>query len=337
MKRIVLGIVLFFSFLFLIPGLVSLADLEGTSFPSMEAEMPVVEDVDFMEEYPETLTLYLTNEDSIITLPFETYLASILAIESTPTLHPEAQKAQTIATRSLLLSLLLEDGHTEKHKGADFCDSPDHCRAWLPYDQALTLQQETSSEEYDSIIKTAIFDTRGEVLFYDNHVATTFYHAVSWGKTESAAELWGLDLPYLKSVDSPMDSLANGFYSRYIFTKDHVKTILKGLKAKESITNDDSIRFGTVKRTKSGGVHTLEFCGETYTGTSLQQYFGLPSTCFTISIEENCVIFDVRGRGHGVGMSRYGADAMARKNSSYSQILEYYYPGTTLKTVYQIA
>ena len=88
--------------------------------------------------------------------------------------------------------------------------------------------------------------------------------------------------------------------------------------------------FGPVSYTEGGGVETMVIGGLSYSGTQLRQKLGLRSTSFEITAELDTIQITTRGYGHRVGMSQYGADAMAVLGSDYPAILEHYYPGTEL-------
>ena len=80
----------------------------------------------------------------------------------------------------------------------------------------------------------------------------------------------------------------------------------------------------------------MEICGVTYEGTQLRQLLGLRSTAFTISVQGDNIVIQTRGFGHRVGMSQYGAEAMAREGFGYKEILTHYYQGTQLSTVSEL-
>ena len=93
--------------------------------------------------------------------------------------------------------------------------------------------------------------------------------------------------------------------------------------------------FGAVSYTDGGGVASMEIGGKTYSGTELRSLLGLNSTCFTVSRAGDTVTFSVRGYGHRVGMSQYGANYMAAQGFDYRTILQYYYRGAEIKKLSQ--
>ena len=87
----------------------------------------------------------------------------------------------------------------------------------------------------------------------------------------------------------------------------------------------------TLQRSAGGRVKTFTVNGISIKGTKIRTAFGLRSTDFTLTFNDNYVQIDVCGNGHGVGMSQYGADYMAKNGSNYEEILKHYYIGVSLE------
>jgi stage II sporulation protein D len=85
-----------------------------------------------------------------------------------------------------------------------------------------------------------------------------------------------------------------------------------------------------VTYTEGGGVDTMVIGGQAVTGTELRKLFGLKSTQFTMEITQDTVEFLVQGNGHRVGMSQYGAQALAQEGKTYAEILQWYYTGVEI-------
>ena len=138
------------------------------------------------------------------------------------------------------------------------------------------------------------------VLLCDGAPACASYFAISNGRTEASDNVWGTALPYLVSVDSSTDLAAPEQW------------------------------FGTPEYTAAGYVAALPVCGQRITGTALRQALGLRSTCFTVRYESGAFCFTTKGYGHGVGLSQWGAKALAEQGQNFADILAHYYPGTSL-------
>ena len=175
------------------------------------------------------------------------------------------------------------------------------------------------------IITQAVLDTTGQVLTYQGSLAEATYFSCSGGKTEDAAAVWGADIPYLQSVDSPGEEWASVFIHRVSITPAEFSAALE-----TELSGDPKNWIGGVTRSTGGGVATMEIGSDCYTGVQLRKMLGLNSTSFTILFKNGNFVITTKGKGHRVGMSQYGADAMAVLGSSYQQILAHYYPGTVI-------
>jgi len=140
--------------------------------------------------------------------------------------------------------------------------------------------------------------------------------------------VWGTDVPYLQSVASPGEEHATYFTDTVIFEADDFSS-----KLEKDLRGDPAQWFSDVTYTDGGGVATMTIGGESYSGTQLRKLLDLRSTAFTVTTEGDLITIHTRGYGHRVGMSQYGADAMAASGSTYPQILAYYYQGTVLTSL----
>lgn len=252
--------------------------------------------------------------------PVEEYLRGVVPNEMSPSFHTEALKAQVVAARSYTL----KNRNRHSSEGYDLC-ATNHCQFYGGVDSA--------KETTDKIIS----ETRGEIVVHGGKIVDTNFHTDSGGMTESVAEVWGTAAPHLKAVEE-LEKLTEhwtqefsvaDFSSRFGGNFGNVKKIkLSPLKIGKS-TQDRSIS-GRVKFAQIiGSKKTLQL-----TGNELRSKFSLPSTLFDVKISGGKVIFEGYGRGHGVGMSQYGANAYAKSGWNYEKILKHYYSGTTLKKLY---
>ena len=136
--------------------------------------------------------------------------------------------------------------------------------------------------------------------------------------------------PYLVSVKSEGDKLSPTYSSTVTFSKSQFISIMKDLGVSIDSKTDLSEIIGKPKTTKAGTVLTIKINSEELTGSDIRTAFSLRSAAFKITATENEVTFNVSGYGHGVGMSQYGADYMARQGSTYDEILKHYYKGVEI-------
>jgi stage II sporulation protein D len=173
--------------------------------------------------------------------------------------------------------------------------------------------------------RSALQETAAQVIRYDGDLILASYFSCSGGITEDAKAVWGQDYPYLRSVESPGEEKAAWFSDQKEFTIEAFEEAL-GI----SLTGVPGSWFGVITYTRGGGVRTADICGTIFQGTDLRKKLGLRSTAITFSASEHVITVYTRGNGHRVGMSQYGADAMALSGSNYRQILTHYYPGTVV-------
>ncbi len=272
-----------------------------------------------------TRSIRLLEGDTVREISVFDYLTGVLAAEMPVSFEPEALKAQAVAARSYLQRGL----QSPKHENADICSSSDCCQAYLSPEQLKTSWGD-NYELYIKKIIAAVEATDGQYLSYGGEPALAAFHSSSDGSTENSDAIWN-GLPYLVSVDSPetAESVPNFISEVHSADIDFRDTVLY-LKPEADMTGEPSGWVGEIKRSDSGRVDCILIGGVEFTGSELRKLFSLRSTDFDISRGEGEFIFTVRGYGHGVGMSQYGADLLAESGEDYAAILDHYYPGTSL-------
>ncbi len=320
MKRLVLGVLFLTMSVFCLPVI-----LASITYVLSKEDIPATADVQLSEVanlLPKSgeITLYRTASGETDTVNFEEYIAGIVGQEMTEKHHKEALKAQAVATRSYILSKIsaYQAKAPENHHGAMLCDDFYHCRSWEP----LNGQEK---------IRQAVEETKGEYLSYEGEVAKAYFHKISNGKTENIEDVWGVSIPYLRSVESKEDERADGYKSRVFYPKAAFFSVIRGLRPNielpESLENTEF----TGKYYQGGSLESITIFGEKFTGKELEEAFRLRSRAFTLSFEDEQAVFDVKGYGHGVGMSQFGAKKMAEAGKNYQEILLHYYQGVTLE------
>lgn len=270
-------------------------------------------------------TVRLLSGDTVTEIGVFDYLTGVVAAEMPVSFEPEALKAQAVAARSYLQRFIAEP----KHEGADICADSSCCQAYLTPDE-LMANWGDDYNEYAKKISAAVEATDGEYLSYDGQAALCAFHSSSEGATESSADVWS-DVPYLRSVESPetAEEVPNFVSTVESADIDFRDTILY-LHPEADMTGSADSWISDTRRTGSGRVAAMVIGGVEFTGGELRRLFSLRSTDFDISHDAGKFVFTVRGYGHGVGMSQYGANALARSGEDYRAILGHYYPGTVL-------
>ena len=273
------------------------------------------------------LSLQVRTGADVVSMSMEEYLPLAVAGEMPAAFEPEALKAQAVALRSY--ALYCREHRKSEHPDADVCDSPGCCAA-LAAREDMRQNWGARFDEYYEKIRSAVRSTDGQYLLWQGGSALAVFHSSSLGSTESSAALWG-ETPYLVSVDSPETEtdVKNLVTTVEVFPEDFAASI-RELYPDAALAGEPGNWLGELKRTDGGRVQSLAVGGEEVSGTALRSLFSLRSTDFDLAYAGARFVFTVRGYGHGVGMSQYGANVMARQGAGYDEILSHYYPGTEL-------
>ena len=234
----------------------------------------------------------------------------------------EALKAQAVAARSYALYRIAHGSAEEpEHHGAQLCTDSAHCKAFVTREALAVKWGEEAAEDIYTKVSEAVGATTGEIITYDGEAALAVFHSSSDGVTESAAAVWGGAVPYLVSVDTPETTDPD----ITAFTQEQIA----GAFASDGVTYEGAA-LPELSYDDAGRVAEVDFGGVAVAGTRVRVALGLRSTDFSLVILDGEYIFTVRGYGHGVGMSQYGAAALAAEGADYTEILAHYYPGTVL-------
>ena len=257
------------------------------------------------------------------------YIIGCVAAEMSAQYHTEALKAQAVACYTYAKKTCEQN---EKHKDsalgtADITDSPDSHQGYLNGKQRKEKWGE-KYEEYEEKIAAAVDEVSGYYLSYNGETALAVYHAISGGSTQSAESMWGSKIPYLISVESPGDRLSPDYTSKTVLTEDEFRKAAKACGVK--LTGDTDGWLGKNDKDDYGYTKSLTVSEQKISASKIREEFGLRSLCFDAEYSGGKFVFTCYGYGHGVGMSQYGADYMARQGFAWREILLHYYPGTEI-------
>ncbi|MDD4282924.1 MAG: stage II sporulation protein D [Bacilli bacterium] len=274
-------------------------------------------------KYVSNMNVRVKREDTgkIDLVPFEEYITGVLAGEMPITFNMEALKAQTVAARSYVMKKMAYN----KDKDYDVVDTIMN-QVYLD-DEYL---QSVWKDDYDtkiSKIRQAVNSTRGEYLEYKGSVVEAFFFSTSVGKTENSEDVFINEVPYLRSVDSSWEEGVSPVFYDYFNFK--LIDFLKKLGLPES----DKITQKTLKTTSTGRIKEIMINDKIFLASEVVSKLNLRSAFFTIVQSSDNVKITTKGYGHGVGMSQYGAEAMARLGYTYDQILKHYYLDVEIKKI----
>ncbi len=280
------------------------------------------------DETETMIAIYDDQSGVIRQMSLESYVCGVVAAEMPATYHLQALMAQAVAARTRAM-YQMQAGGCSLHEGADLCMDSNHCQG---YANVMDCEEKWGEEYpiYRDRILQAVADTKDEHLLYEGELIQVLYHAMSGGMTEAAETVFSESVPYLVSVSSDGEEDAQGFLTDTTLTYAQIAQMLS---QSEGISVDAGQIASTLtvqSYTPTGRIDTISVGGYTLTGTAFRQALGLRSTWFSFSTNSEGITFHQKGYGHGVGMSQTGANAMAAEGSSYQEILNHYYLGTTL-------
>ncbi|MFR3156278.1 MAG: stage II sporulation protein D [Christensenellales bacterium] len=253
------------------------------------------------------------NNGKIINITLEEYVIGVVGSEMPALFNEEALKAQSIAARTYALK--------KDSVGATLVASTSD-QVYKTNSELKSMWGESFNTYYEKV-KKAVMATKGEVMMYNGKYIDALYFSTSNGRTEDPIYVWNYSAPYLKSVDSKWD-IGTKFFNA-------TKTIpISELNQKLGV-NINSVNDIQIKSQTTGGrVNSIIIGGKEFTGVNVRMLLGLRSSDFTVSENGSNIVFTTKGWGHGVGMSQYGANEMAKAGYNYSQILKHYYTGITI-------
>lgn len=266
-----------------------------------------------------------TSTNEVLTLTDEEFLIGAVAAEMPPSYEIEALKAQCVATYTCYAKKRADERANphEELNGADFSADLSKKQIYLTPDR----MKEDCGESYDEIYskyKGVVESVRGEALTYKGELITCTYFAISSGKTDSFKDIFGEDLPYLTAVSSAYDVFAPNYKSEKNISSEDFKKAFEDSSAEVDFSEKADKWIGDIKFTDSGSVKSIKIGGVEFSGSKVRELLGLRSACFEVEYDDGFK-FEVKGYGHNVGMSQYGANEMAKEGVKYRGILEHYY------------
>lgn len=314
MKEKVLQIAASFLLGLVIPGFVIRLSLPASQ---EKLQAPTWASAD-QSEAPDSGIWVLTDEGKTQWMVLEEYLTGVILAEMPTSYDHDALCAQAVVARTYALKR--QGG--QRHPLGAVCTDPGCCQAYLEvsrYLDGLGYAQDVT------VAQNAVSETAGMVVTYNSDLIEATYFHSSGGYTENAVAVWGVDYPYLQAQLSPGEEDLEGYYERTFFSTDRLQELL----ARE-LPGSPGSWIGWTTHTVGNGVENMLFAGIQYSGTQLRKLLDLNSTIFSMEATDDGLWITTYGKGHRVGMSQTGAQAMALRGSTWQDILAYYYPGTRI-------
>lgn len=279
-------------------------------------------------QYNKIKLLHIENTE-IEEVNLDEYLYGVVSAEMPASYEIEALKAQAIVARTYTIYQI--KNNDLKHEGANICDSYTCCQAWMSKENRFAKWEENERESNWQKIVQAVNETAGKIITYQGQPINAFFHSNSGGITESSVEIWGgIEYPYLKSVETLGEEEYSQYSSEVSFSReeliDKIKEVYQDIQIDWNA--EDAIKIQ--EYTESGRVRTVKLGNINVAGTEVRTILGLKSTNFVIRYEKEKIIFSVIGYGHGVGMSQTGADSLAKRGSTFEEIIKHFYAGVEI-------
>lgn len=262
------------------------------------------------------MKISLVRASGTISISLEDYVIGVVGAEMPASFNVEALKSQAVVARTYALKRIAENKTiTDTNTNQMYKDNNQLKAVWG-----------SSYDTYYNKIKSAVNATKGEYVAYNGYYIDALYHSTSNGKTEDPINVWGGSFPYLKSVDSHWDTSAS--------TYERTQTVsIETFSSTLGIPFNIDTPIEVISKTTGDRINQIKIGDNTYLGIDIRDLFDLRSADFDITISGDNIIFTTRGYGHGVGMSQYGANGMAKEGYSYRDILSHYYPNTNIKSI----
>ena len=258
----------------------------------------------------------LTDNGSTQWMVLEEYLTGVILAEMPTSYAHDALCAQAVVARTYALKR--QGG--ERHPQGAVCTDPGCCQAYVEVAEYL---DSLGYAEDVTVARNAVSATAGMVVTYNaDLIEATYFHS-SGGHTENAVAVWGVDYPYLQAQQSPGEEGMDGYYERTYFSRADLEGLLE-----RELPGSPGSWIGWTTYTVGNGVETMLLAGVQYGGTQLRKLLDLNSTIFSMEAELDGLWITTYGKGHRVGMSQTGAQAMAQRGCTWQEILAYYYQGT---------
>lgn len=283
-------------------------------FKGESSEKAAVSVTSVKNKKEEKITILRTESKEKITLSMTDYLTGVVSAEMSPLFSEEALKAQAIAAHTYALY--------QTKKGVKITDDYKKHQGYISPDEAKEKWGD-KYEIYSKKITSCVEEVKDKVITYDGEIILPAYFALCSGKTESSEDIWGGKLPYLVSVTSEGDRLSPDLISEKQVSREEFESFA-------GFPVGDTPVF-SLDCTEAGAVKKLTVNGKEFQGNNVQKAFSLKSNNFSVTFSENTFLFTVTGNGHGVGMSQYGADFMARQGAKAEEILKHYYTGVEIE------
>ncbi|WP_353893147.1 stage II sporulation protein D [Proteinivorax hydrogeniformans] len=288
--------------------------------------------IEEIEDDDISISVFFHEEDRIKEMSLEEYIVGVVAGEMPASFNIEALKSQAIVARTYAYNQAINDG-CDNHPDADICTDYRHCQHWISKEQAKSSWSLLQRSSNWAKIEQSVAKTRGKILTYNGKPIDALYHSTCGGQTENSEDVFTSKKRYLRSTVCDYCEHSSRLEQTVEMTQQEFVDKISSLVEIDCIDFENEL--GIVQRVDTNSVKLLRIKDELYSGTEVRMALGLNSTNFSINPEDDKVIFNIKGYGHGVGLCQYGADGMANSQKNYEEILHHYYKDIEIVQIYE--
>ena len=250
--------------------------------------------------------------DKHLKVSIDDYIIGVVAAEMPASFEEEALKAQSVASRTYLINTL---------STTNLVDTTTNNQVYIDK-SAMQEKWGNDYNKYYNKISNCVKETKDKIITYQNKPIKAFYYSMSNGYTESSLNVFNKQLDYLNIIESKWDK-----------DNQEIITISKNDFCTKLNIDCSNIIISNIKKDKSNRIESITINNNTYTGIEIRKLLNLRSTDFEIDITDSLISVTTKGYGHGVGMSQYGANNMAKEGYTYEEILKYYYQNIEISNI----
>lgn len=280
-------------------------------------------------------------DNKVKEIDLEEYLLGVVAAEMPANFNIEALKAQAVAARTYTYGRIkgMYKDTDGGHNNADVCTNFAHCQAWIGKEEALKKWTEETAEDLWGKIVTAVRDTEDLIIVYNGAITNPVFHSTSGGNTENIEDVWDVGpVAYLRSVKSEGEENSPSYCTISNITASTFCKTLKSCYPDININEKDIFKdIKVLDYTEGHRVKTIKIGNLTFKGTDIRSMFALKSANFELEKDKDGMIkITTYGYGHGVGMSQWGANNLAKDGAVWEEIIKHYYTGVDIENINNI-
>jgi stage II sporulation protein D len=270
-----------------------------------------------------SIPVFRMKQNTVQSIGLEQYVKGVVASEMPATFELEALKAQALSARTYIINHLVNPTDIKLPDNAIVTDSVQH-QVYSSDEELKKIWGNEYEWKMDKVTR-AVFETKDKVIVYDEKPIAAQFFSTSNGYTENSEDYWQSAFPYLKSVESPWDKQSPKFHHEKELSVQEVQKLL-------GVSISGTGEIGEVTELTAGKrIGKIIIGNKQFTGREVREKLGLSSSDFVMERESDTVVIKSKGFGHGVGMSQYGANGMAKEGKTYEDIVKHYYKGVSIQ------